>query len=70
MVEVVDEAEDVTRNNNKKARFTNTRKLTRNTDFEGVRCDALDSALSHGAVCEYSEAKDYPTNHWHELFIG
>ena len=70
MDEVVDVAEDITNNNDKKARLPSMSKLTNNMKFEGVRCDALESALSSGAVCEHSEVKDAPTNPWCELLNG
>ena len=62
MDETVDAIEDVTNNNNKKARLPSMRKLIKNTEFEGVRCGTLEFALSSGVACEHSEVKDAPTN--------
>ena len=36
-------------------------RLTNNIEFEGIRCDALESVLNSGVVREYSEVKDVPT---------
>ena len=68
MDEVVDVVDDITNNNNKKARLPNVNKLTYNIEFEGVRCDALESVFISGIVHEYSEVKDASTKAWYELF--
>ena len=67
MDEVVDVAECISRNNNKKARFPDMSKLTSNIELESIRYDTLESALSSGVVRENSKVKDVPTNPWCRL---